>query len=291
MRSALLFAVATAGALGVGFTQPRADATRQARAIDQALLFIPSPDQIRAVSSGFEEPISDLLWVRVVLTFGERWGRDTSAQWTEWLHRMILAVNTLDPTWRTPYYYGGTLLRVSGDIDGSDAVFSAAMQALPDDPFFPFSKGMNAYLYREDSRTAGRMLAMAAEMPGAPTWYAAAAAAMHQQSGERAAGIAYLKDILETTADPGIRADTERQLGRLVHNEMVDSWDDACRAWRAEHGPLPRPEDLARLGFRLPENPRGDAWVVGADGVVRSEGAEQERYRNARRAEMGIIGP
>ena len=179
----------------------------------------------------------------------------------------------------------------SGDIDGSDAVFAAAMQALPNDPFFPFSKGMNAYLYRDDPRTAGRLLAVAAAMPGAPTWYAAAAAAMQEDSGQRAAGIRYLEEVRDTTTDPGIRADTERQLARLVHNELVDRWTDACRAWTAEHGRLPSPEAISQLGFELPENPRGDPWVVGADGVVRAESAEDERLRKARKQELGILAP
>ncbi|MFN7145710.1 MAG: hypothetical protein ACK4YP_18180, partial [Myxococcota bacterium] len=286
-----LVLVAGLGALAVDTSLPRADATRVARTADQALLFVPDAHMVRAASTGFEEPLADLFWVRTVLVFGERFGTEAGDAWLQWLGRMIEAVYTLDPKWRTPYFYGGTILRVSGDVDGSDAVFQAAHANLPDDPFFPFSLGMNAYLYRDDARVAVELIGRAAELPGAPSWYSAAAAAMRQQSGERAAGIQYLEEVRRTTTDPAILADTDRQLARLRHNDLVETWADACRRWRDANGPLSAPGEIARLGFTLPPNPRGDAWVVGADGVVRSEGAEKERYRRLLIEERKIVAP
>lgn len=286
-----LVLVAALGALAVDTSLPRADATRVVRTADQALLFVPDAGTVRTAAMGFEEPLADLFWVRTVLVFGERFGAAGGGAWLEWLERMIEAVHTLDPGWRTPYFYGGTILRVSGDIDGSDAVFAAARENLPDDPFFPFSLGMNAYLYRDDAATAAELIGAAAELPGAPSWYSAAAAAMRQRSGQRAAGIQYLEEVRRTTTDPAIQADTERQLARLRHNDLVDGWAEACRTWRDAHGPLAAPEEIARLGFALPPNPRGDAWVVGADGVVRSAAAEKERYRRALIAEKKLLAP
>jgi hypothetical protein len=267
------------------------DTTRHARAIDDALLFVPEPAELRLAATGFEEPLASLFWVRTVLVFGERYDTARGGAWTEWLHRMVSAVNTLDPTWRTAYFYGGTLLRVVGDIEGSDAVFTEATRNLPDDPFFPFSLGMNAYLYRDDPATAGVFIGQAALLPGAPSWYAAAAAAMTARSGARDAGIDYLERVRATTDNPAIREDAERQLGRLRHAALVDGWTDACRRYRDEHGaPLPSPQALSELGIVLPENPRGDAWIVGSDGVVRSEGAEEERRKRARRDEWHLVG-
>lgn len=292
MRAALpllVGVIATIGSSAVALTLPRADVTRSARSVDQALLFVPEPEQVRAASLGFAEPLSDLFWVRTVLVFGERFGNDDGPRWNEWLRRMIAAVYTLDPAWRTPYFYGGTILRANGDVPASDTVFTEARANLPDDPFFPFSLGMNAYLYRDDPATAAAFLAEAAALPEAPSWYAAAAAAMRQSSGDRAAGIQYLQEVGATTDNPAIRADTERQLARLRHNELVDVWTDACVRRRDAGERLERPEDLAELGFDLPVNPRGDAWVVGADGVVRSEGAEAERYRRRLQEEWRLV--
>ncbi len=284
--SVLLPLVLLAGAGLASEGLARADRTRHVRAVDQALLFLPEADQLKSVASGFEEPLADLLWLRTVILFGERFDDDPSGPWTEWLGRMVLAVNTLDPRWRTAYFYGGSILRVAGDIDRADAVFEEARKNLPLDPYFPFSLGMNAYLYRDDPAAAGLLIAEAAALPGSPPWYASAAAAMQQEGGQRAAGIRYLEEVRATTESPAIRAEAERQLARLRHNQLVDGWAGACRAFREANGrPLASLEEFATLGFPLPENPRGDDWIVGTDGIVRSAGADAERYRKLLRAE------
>ncbi|MFZ5478334.1 MAG: hypothetical protein ACOZNI_16320 [Myxococcota bacterium] len=290
MRTVALALVALAGAAFVGLAQPRADATRTRRAIDDALVFVPDGRALRAAASGFEEPLADLLWVRTVLIFGDRFHRSSGAGWTEWVRRMLLTVSTLDPVWRTPYFYGGAFLRVVGNVEAADQVYLRAMENLPDDPWFPFAYGMNHYLEREDAATAAEWIGRASRLPGAPSWYGAAAAAMRQEAGDRQAGIRFLEQMRAETTDPAVLEDTDRQLRRLWHNEYVARWEAICRDFRAREGrPLRDVAELERLVGPLPSNPRGDAWMVGGDGVVRSESAEAERLRRARRDEWRLI--
>lgn len=291
MKAVLYAITAIIGATLVGTSLPRVDETRGPRAIDNALVFVPDGKQLVAASSGQAEVLADLLWVRAVLLFGERYDSATGTAWTDWLRRMILAVNTLDPHWRTAYFYGGSLLRVVEDIEGADMVFLQATQYLPEDSFFPFSLGMNAYLYREDPEEAGRWLEKAAVLPNAPGWYGAAAAAMHQEAGARDSAIRFLEELAASTNNEGVRKDSKRQLRRLHHNAMVDEWAPRCKAFKEEQGrPLSSPDELAQLlGRPLPENPRGDAWIVGQDGVVRSARADRERLRRLRKAEWLLV--
>lgn len=277
--------------LGAWSLLPRIDHIRHERLLDTTLLYPPDGEQLRIISTGQEEPMADLLWVRTVLVFGERYSVETGTRWTSWLEQMILATTTLDPTWRTPYFYGGVMLRVVEDIHASDMVFSKATRNLPEDWFFPFSLGMNAYLYRNDRVEAATWLKKAAVLPGAPSWYAAAAAAMDAEAGGRRAAMVYLQGVLQSTSDPGIREATQIQLARMQHDEIVEQWAEACRRYRVEHDRrLERPEDLEKLGFKLPENPRGDKWIVGRDGVVRSEGAEQDHWREALKGGWKLVG-
>lgn len=285
--------LALAAALAVGAALPAVDATRTARSIDNALLFLPEGRQLRMAATGQEELLSDVLWMRAVLTFGERWGSDTSTAWPEWMKRMVLVVTELDPSWRTPYFYGGALLRVIGDLEGSNEVFRRGHEALPDDFFFPFSLGMNAFVYGGRPGEAARWLEVASGLPDAPRWIAGAAAKMRADAGDRRAAVAYLEGVVRDTDREEVRADAEAQLGRLRHDDLVDAWTPLCRQFEAERGRrLQTPDELAAYAGRpLPPNPRGDAWTVGADGVVRSERAEAERVRRARINEMDIIAP
>lgn len=271
---------------------PVIDHTRHERTLDTTLLFPPDGQSIKLVATGFEEPIADLLWVRTVLVFGERLGQAGGDQWVVWLRKMLAATTILDEKWRTPYYYGGIMLRVIGDINGSNQIFERATEKLPEDWFFPFSLAMNLYMYDKNPLEAAKWLQKAAELPGAPAWYASAAAAFHAQTGERKEAIRYLKGIWESTTDPAIRADTEQQLGLLIHDEIVDQWSAACKDYYQQNQkPLSRPEDIEKLGFKLPPNPRKDEWVVGTDGVVRSQTSEKTRLLENTSAELALIAP
>jgi hypothetical protein len=269
---------------------PRVDGTRRQRGVDDGLEQAPDPRTVRAIASGFEEPLAHVLWMRAVLEFGTRYGGTVAPEFSSWLATCVEAINVLDPKWRAPYSYMVGSFRALGDIDASDVVLERARVAFPDDYWFPFSQGMGAYLYRDDPEAAARFLSEAADLPGAPEWYRAAAGAMHEKKGRREAAIRYLEEQLEETLSPQQRASVLRKLAAVRHDALVDQWDEACRAAYAQRGlPLASPGALASLGFSLPENPRGDAWVVGRDGVVRSEGAELERRRAARASERRLV--
>lgn len=252
-------------------------------------MFVPDPMTLHAAATGFEEALADVLWVRTVLLFADWVAGDESTFSREYLHRFVLAIATLDPGWRTVYYYGGVELRVMGDIDAADDVFRRGHDALPDEPFFPFSVGMDAYLYRDDPATAAKWMAKAAAIPRSPRWYAGAAAAMQRRTGDAAGAIQYLREVYASTTDPGVRANTRYQIARLEHNELVATWEEACLDYRARTGhSLARPEDLKKLGFDPPPSPYGDAWVVDSDGVVRAQTAREDRLRKARVDELRL---
>lgn len=289
MSRVVIALIACFGASMVALALPRSDATRQARVLDQELVFLPSAQGVRVASSGFEEVVADLMWVRTVLLFGGRYDTDDSLVWKEWLAGMVNTVTELDPQWRTPYQYGGGMLVVIGQIDASSTVYEKCSRERPEEFWCPFARGMNDSLYKDDQISAGIWLREAAQRPGAPKWYGSAAAALASKGGQRHAGLVYLEEQLGSATDPGVRKNLEYQRNKLRHDELVATWEQEAKAWRDQHGPLERPEDLAKLGFVLPENPRGDAWVVGRDSVVRSEQSERDRERRARMDEWLLI--
>ncbi len=277
------------GAAVVGSSLPRADQSRLGRLLGQELVFLPSAAGIRMAASGQEELVADLMWVRTVLLFGDRYDSDDSEVWKEWLTRMVSTVTELDPSWRTPYWYGGGMLVAIGQVDASSNVYEKCSIEHPEEHWCPFARGMNDLLYNDDPLAAAVWLREAASRPGAPKWYHSAAAALSSKGGQRHAGIVYLEEQLAETTDPGVRASLDHQRNRLLHDALVATWEDEAKAWREQNGPLERPEDLAKLSFVLPENPRGDDWVVGRDGVVRSKQSEGDRARRARMDEWPLI--
>jgi len=291
LTTAALVGTCVLGGTAAAVSQPLADITRTQRAASNPLVFAPNGPTLRAASLDQEEPLADLLWIRAVLVFGERWRTDLDPTWIVWLRGTVLAATDLDPPWRSPYFYGGSLLRVLGDIDGSDEVFKRGADNVPSDGYFAFSYAMNQYLYHEDPAAAADWLDRAAREPGAARWYSAAAGAMRSHGGDREGAIAYLEGRQrEELSDPE-RADVDIQLARLYHDRLAATFAPACAGYEQQYGEPP-PSAAAFFAFAgtaVPVNPRGDDWVVGGDGCVRSRGAEATRLLRLRKAEMKLV--
>lgn len=289
MRAHLLVLVLAGGGVAA-VAQPRADASRVPRAIDDALIFLPRPDTIRVAASGFDETVADFLWIRAVLLFGDRFDSDRSQAWRLWLAGMLTTISTLDPAWPSVYHYGGAMLRVVGEVDASSTLFQRCTEAIPDDGWCAFSLGMNHYLYRKDVAEAQRWIHEASQKPGAPGWWSSAAARMTSSTGAIGTAIDYVDSQLAEARTDAEREFLTLQKQRLQHDQLVEGWTETCLRYRDEHGePLPSVEALVALGVEVPANPRGGEWVVGRDGVVRGEGAERERRRRVRAEERRLV--
>lgn len=263
-----------------------ADAARHEVGVDMDLLFLPDGRTLQVASLGFHEPVANFLWIRAVLLFGDRFGRDPSTEWGPWMNGMIRAINHLDPDWRTPYFYGGMFLRVIEDIEGSDAVFAAGAAAFPRDAFFPFALGMNAYLYRKDVEAAARWVGEASNRPNAPAWYAAAAAGFLAEQNQRATAIRFLRDERATTTDPAVREALDTKLAELTHDELAEALDAARTRYQSTFGTdVGDVVELERLGQPLPPDPLGGAWILAPDGHIRSSVREEKEVRSARSQE------
>ena len=287
-KLAVVVALAAAGLAHLA--QRAVDEHRHSAEASSELLYLPSPASFDLATLGYDEPVADLLWIRAVLVFGERQGTDPSPVWGEWLEGMFEAIAVLDPTWRTPYHYGGTMLRSLGNIDGSDAIFELGMDALPDDAYFPFAIGMNHYLHRDDARAAVEWISIAAEKPNAPNWYRVAAAGLLAKHDMIPVAIRFLEEQRETTDDPAILEMIDGRITRLHHKGWVQTFEKVREKYRQKFGAdIEVPEDITRLGTPLPPDPLGGVWVLAADDVVRSSVRELELAQQARKAERNLL--
>lgn len=284
LRTVIRAAVVLVG-LGLAHTAHRgADARREVGG-SLAMQFIPSPDSLRAASMGQQTLLADVMWIRAVLQFVELY-EHPSEHGTTWLRQMLRSVMELDPDWRTAPFYGGSFMRLVGDVDESDRIYELAHERMPDDPHFPFSIGMNAYLVREDPVRAAEWVKRAAEIPGAPKWYGATVAALIDGRGQRRAAMRYLREELDRTEDPGVRRALERKLTELTHDEWVELIAERKAQREAQLGRSI--ESLAELG-ELPADPYGEGWVLAPDGVVRSQAADESLARKQLRAERALL--
>ncbi len=286
-----LLPVIALGAAGLTHLVHRAaDDTRRETTLENELLFLPSPTTFEVATMGYHEPVADLLWVRAVLLFAEFHESDPDSDWGAWLAGMLEAIAALDPTWRTPYHYGGTMLRSVGAIDASDRLFTLGMEALPDDAYFPFALGMNQYLHRDDIEAAVHWINVAAERPSAPAWYRVAAAGLLAKQDMIPVAIRFLEDQRESTTDPALLEMIDERLRGLRHDRWVQVLEQARGAYRERFGAdIESPADLERLGETLPPDPLGGQWIVGAQGSIISDVREAWSAEVARQHERALL--
>jgi hypothetical protein len=240
-----------------------ADTLRRETDVETELLFLPSPTTFEVATLGYHEPVADLLWIRAVLLFGEYHGADPDPAWGDWLAGMLEAISALDPTWRTPYHYGGTMLRSVGALDASDKLFT---------------------------ETAVHWINVAADKPSAPQWYKVAAAGLLAKQDMIPVAIRFLEDQRASTTDPTLLAMIDERLVKLRHDRLVQLLEEARSAYRARFGrDIETPADLERLGRTLPDDPLGGRWIIGAQGTVVSDVRDAREAERARRLERALL--
>ncbi|MEC8192020.1 MAG: hypothetical protein VX944_10505 [Myxococcota bacterium] len=285
LRTLTLLLLPVIGGVCAHQFQVRTDAHRWAQAEDLRPIFVPSPEATKVSAMGFDMVIADLFWTRAVLLFVDflaAEGEDGAA----WTRTVLKTVVTLDPRWRTPFFYGGSMLRLLNDVEGSDEIFRDGMTEFPQDPYFPFSLAMNAYLHHEDLDSAVDYLQKAAALPNAPRWYRNAAAEFISRRGQRKAALLYLKQQMENSNSDRERALVESKYKSLLYEQV----SEAVRALqiRVERRSGTPIRALNELG-ELPPDPLGGEWFIATDGVVRSTVQDPVVARRAKLDERAIL--
>ncbi|HJN73763.1 MAG TPA: hypothetical protein QGF58_07515 [Myxococcota bacterium] len=251
------------GGLLAHLAQVRADDGRRERTAQYEMLVMPSPETVHFASQGLHAHVATLMWVRSVLEFGERIDMRNDGSWQEWFARMIECVVELDPAWRTPYFYGGVMLRVTGSASLSTEIFARGAEAHPEDAYFPFSVGMNYYLLEEDYEQAAVWLDRAAAIPSAPDWYRMTAVSMREKGSGRDGAVRYLEMELEQATDPWLRSRIEARIVTVTHDHYAELMTEQIAVLDQRGLQVTDLQQLIDEGLvdHLPPEPAGGEWV------------------------------
>ena len=272
--------------------QTLADPPRRERSAELELLVMPSAQALSSAAMGQQRPLADLIWVRSVLEFGERFDKSPSEQWRVWFDRMLNAVAELDPGWRTVYFYGATMLRINGGDKQSTRLFMLGAERLPEDAYFPFSVGMTIYLAGGDRTVAAHWVQRAADA-GGPDWYRDLAVTLRAEGEGRGAARRFLVEEAESTRDPDQRKVLEDQIARLDHEEFSARLTELLSGWSERGGPpLRSVQDMVGAGLlrEVPPDPLGAGWVIDPEGpTVLSQAIYESRVDKAMRSGRAML--
>lgn len=177
------------------------------------LLYLPKGEHLKVLSLGFRTLLADALWVKAIGYFG---GHNLTDREYPWLHHILDQVTTLDPPFRRPYLFGGTVLAVEkGDPLMSIHLLSKAMDYYPGDWRFPFYIGFNHFYYLKDTATAAEYIRVAATLPGHPEYLPRLAASLLTKAGHLEAALSFLTTVAENTEDERVREGLNRKIREL----------------------------------------------------------------------------
>jgi hypothetical protein len=245
---------------------------------------------MHTASMGYHTMLSDVLWVRTVLVAAEIY-EDPDPSKVIWLRESLLAMSVLDPEWRTLYFYGGGFLQVTEDIEGSNEIFELGMHFLPEDPYFPFSRGMNSYLYpdpedpEKSKAEAAEYLRLAAELPGAPGWYKGTVAIFLDEAEQRNLALEYLSEQIELETRPRAREVLTERWAELKHDELAEEMEAYREKVEARGVEIHDPNLLGQLA----EDPLGGVWIMAPDDRIRSSVREEKLALKARLLEREYL--
>lgn len=236
----------------------------------ESLIYLPSGKFLKGAALGYDELISDILWIRALGYFGDHC--KTDKQYT-FLSHILDVVTILDPLYQPPYEFGGIVLAgEAGDVDASIALLKKGMAHVRRDHprfyYFYFFLAFDYMYYKDDYLTAARYLEQAAKFPESPAYLARLAARLYADGNSPAAAIPFLQEMIQSTDRPDLKSQLVERLHQVTHqanlNMLTPALDTYYRTF--EEYP-PSLAALVSTGIidHIPVDPRGGTYYISSD--------------------------
>ncbi|HZJ55893.1 MAG TPA: hypothetical protein VFD38_17255 [Myxococcaceae bacterium] len=278
LRLAASLAV-TAGLLALGvWTGARVDDLLRKSDIAGAreLIYLPTPEQARLMSLGFEQVMADWYWVKGLQYFTspvQAYNRYRN------LADILDVVVGLDPDFQYAYKFGGVAipydtgrLRFANTAQAID-LLQRGVQRFPDNWELQFHLGFSLLNFRQDVAGAGEHFAAAARIRGSPPYLSRFAARLFAANGDIDRALVFAETMLGDTKDPHEREQLERRIENIRLEGQLRALEQAAQRFRAEEGRWPATPLELTVRYGLPVPPPGVTLI---DGVASAPpGAER----------------
>ncbi len=188
----------------------------------EELMYFPSGKFINQISSGYDDVLSDFVWMRFIQYYGQHMLTDLEFRY---LKHILDILTTLDPRFIVAYTFGSLLLVTNvNDVDAGLELLDKGMRANPLKWQLPYMKGFIYYIYLGKYKQAGKFFKIAAHLPQAPDGVRRFAAFVYQRAGSIEISLYLWWELYLTTKNPweqevavrSIKKCTIEKLERLI---------------------------------------------------------------------------
>ena len=268
------------------------DLTRKSYlAAARELLYLPSPEQARLMSLGFEQIVADWYWVK-----GLQYFTDPLMAFNNYknLGDILDVVVGVDPDFQYAYKFAGIAVPYDtgrlrwANSEHAIELLQRGVQRFPKNWELQFHLGFSLLNFRKDTAGAAEHFAAAAQVPGSPPYLKVFAARLFAASGEVDRALLFAQTMLRNTEDPGERKQIEKRIQALELEGRLRELESAARRFHQDEGRWPASSLELTAKYGLPPAPPGvtlseGVAVVppGAERMVVYQHAIEGEYRTA----------
>lgn len=226
---------------------------------EQEVLYLPNGNALEAISFGYRNLLSDLLWFKAISYFGKHLQTDRDYGW---LGHMCDLVTDLNPRAKHVYDFCALMLAWEAEKPAeANRVLTKALTEFPADWNILYYRGFNNMYFLHDSKAAKRDFQSAAKIPGAPA-FLARLAAKKMDTSDPVEAVRFLREMVRHATDESERAVLMNKLQNSQHLVNLSNFEKAISIYFSQTGKqLTSLQDLISSGIVTPsENGFRDPW-------------------------------
>jgi hypothetical protein len=262
----------------------------------------PFPAEVaRPFSFGLRSLVADITFLQAIQVYGERKGSNPYAEGIaddRRLARLLTYAVELDPQFRGAYRFtGNALIRHTSDgkaagVFAAESILEKGIAARPDDWRIFFALGFIRTYYLNKKAEAAAHFAVAARLPGAPSYIPLLATRLAADTGDLSTAEQLAQAMASQATEEESKKEWDERLMDLAMERHLRAIEAAVKQFAARAGHPPRTvEELVAAGdlTRLPPEPRGGRYQLDAQGAPRSTVRERLKFRENHHNQSGLI--
>ncbi len=214
-------------------------------------LFVPNAEKIQKFTFGFDNLITNLIWLKTVQYIG---GNARSGNY-ELLYEYLDSVTDLDPEFYMPYFIAQLLLPEIQQADKAILISEKGLKNLPERWEVPYYMGYIYYYYLEDYEKGAEKYWQASKMPGVLSSATRMAINLTSKNKKHLLALEMWINAYEEEKNPQIKELIAKKIRR---EENFVELEHAVQKYYENYGLLPENlNELIRLGFitEIPKDP------------------------------------
>jgi len=256
---------------------------------EQKPLYLPKVEKVKAITLGFDQMASDVIWFNTLNYFGKQ---VQSRKDIPWFANMCDLVTSLDKQGTHVYEFCSTLLSwIAKEPNMSVKLLNRAIENNPNHWRYYYIRGFTYWYFLEDKAQAAEDLKKAAKLPDAPLFLSSLASRLMVSESTPGTAISFLKELIHQSKDPNAKKALSEKLKKayvsrdlLAIQKQIDIFEDS------EDRKPTKLEELvnANLLKYIPKDPFGDTYYIDEKGKPLSVTAKNGLAFNGKNAKTGL---